>query len=438
MKLSSLSLPNKIALTVFLLICGGLGPLVLYSTVTLQSNLQKLVSNQQFAYVSFVANDLEQKVKLRTQSLQDVADHLPSDKIKDRDAVNQYLESRLAIYRMFSNGVVVIDRDGFGVADHPHIDNRDTADFREREFFKEVLATGKPAIGKPRLGRFTKKLGIGLAVPIRDRDGVIVGVMAGFMGLTDNSIFDQAKAKLGKTGEYVLVSVNDRTIIVDTDNSHTLKLVNAPGEDLNFDRFMSGFEGTAITKHFHIGEALTSANNILDGRWLLLGVLPIEEAFAPIVALEKQIYEVAAGILLAIVGLMWWLVQRLLKPLARATSRISKMDSDGEQQLVLPVESDDEVGKLVKTFNKLHQSLHLSRIELQNQAHTDFLTGLANRRHFLELAELEVTRSIRYGSPLAAFMLDIDLFKKVNDTYGHKVGDLEPISVVSRIADSDP
>jgi diguanylate cyclase (GGDEF)-like protein len=121
---------------------------------------------------------------------------------------------------------------------------------------------------------------------------------------------------------------------------------------------------------------------------------------------------------------MCWLVQRLLKPLARATSRISKMDSDGEQQLVLPVESDDEVGKLVKTFNKLHQSLHLSRLELQNQAHTDFLTGLANRRHFLELAELEVTRSIRYGSPLAAFMLDIDLFKKVNDTYGHKVGDL--------------
>lgn len=62
--------------------------------------------------------------------------------------------------------------------------------------------------------------------------------------------------------------------------------------------------------------------------------------------------------------------------------------------------------------------------ELERQAHLDYLTGLANRRHFMDLAERELSRTVRYGSPLSVLMLDLDHFKEVNDTYGHKIGDL--------------
>jgi diguanylate cyclase (GGDEF)-like protein/PAS domain S-box-containing protein len=62
--------------------------------------------------------------------------------------------------------------------------------------------------------------------------------------------------------------------------------------------------------------------------------------------------------------------------------------------------------------------------ELERRAYTDYLTGLANRRHFLEQAENELTRTVRYGRELSILMLDVDRFKQVNDTYGHKVGDL--------------
>ena len=64
------------------------------------------------------------------------------------------------------------------------------------------------------------------------------------------------------------------------------------------------------------------------------------------------------------------------------------------------------------------------QIVIEQQARIDHLTGLHNRRHFMEEGELELARAVRYKSPLALMMLDADHFKKINDTYGHKAGDL--------------
>lgn len=61
---------------------------------------------------------------------------------------------------------------------------------------------------------------------------------------------------------------------------------------------------------------------------------------------------------------------------------------------------------------------------LELLARTDSLTGLANRRYFMELAEHELVRAVRYGSSLSVLMIDIDHFKQFNDNYGHQTGDL--------------
>ncbi len=62
--------------------------------------------------------------------------------------------------------------------------------------------------------------------------------------------------------------------------------------------------------------------------------------------------------------------------------------------------------------------------KLEFQASKDYLTGLSNRRHFLERGEAELAHVQRYGHALSLFMLDIDHFKNINDTYGHKAGDI--------------
>lgn len=56
-------------------------------------------------------------------------------------------------------------------------------------------------------------------------------------------------------------------------------------------------------------------------------------------------------------------------------------------------------------------------------ARTDELTGAANSRRFLEVAELELIRARRYGRPFSVAYVDVDDFKEVNDRFGHAVGD---------------
>lgn len=67
--------------------------------------------------------------------------------------------------------------------------------------------------------------------------------------------------------------------------------------------------------------------------------------------------------------------------------------------------------------------LQLVLSEVQRMATIDSLTGVLNRRCLFDLAQREFERSQRYGSVFTLLMLDVDHFKPINDTYGHRVGD---------------
>ncbi len=69
---------------------------------------------------------------------------------------------------------------------------------------------------------------------------------------------------------------------------------------------------------------------------------------------------------------------------------------------------------------------------LEVLAHTDPLTGVCNRRRFLELADDELSRALRHGQPVALLMMDLDHFKAINDRFGHAGGD----SVLRAFVDS--
>jgi diguanylate cyclase (GGDEF)-like protein len=73
--------------------------------------------------------------------------------------------------------------------------------------------------------------------------------------------------------------------------------------------------------------------------------------------------------------------------------------------------------------------LEATTMELEEKALVDSLTGLFNHRYFASQIDLEIARAFRYKRKLTLVFMDIDYFKKINDTYGHQVGD----EVLSRI-----
>jgi diguanylate cyclase (GGDEF)-like protein/PAS domain S-box-containing protein len=77
----------------------------------------------------------------------------------------------------------------------------------------------------------------------------------------------------------------------------------------------------------------------------------------------------------------------------------------------------------VQTRVRLAEELREKNRMLERMATTDSLTGLANRRALMARMADEVARCRRYGAPLAVAMIDLDDFKRVNDSYGHAVGD---------------
>ncbi len=87
------------------------------------------------------------------------------------------------------------------------------------------------------------------------------------------------------------------------------------------------------------------------------------------------------------------------------------------------------------TMGRMRRHLEEQNAELQRLANTDYLTDLYNRRRFFHSADKEFTESMQNGRPFSVTLIDLDHFKRVNDTYGHLVGDHVLIHIAQLIRD---
>ncbi|HSQ41467.1 MAG TPA: diguanylate cyclase [Fibrobacteraceae bacterium] len=130
---------------------------------------------------------------------------------------------------------------------------------------------------------------------------------------------------------------------------------------------------------------------------------------------------------LAFAYLIFRMLIRPILSLYRATLRVSRGDYDEPVDLI----PGDELGALAEGFNHMMgqikntvEQLNSAKLIAEKASHSDALTGLFNRRYVFPCLEKLVADSVRQGTPLSVVLIDVDHFKKVNDSYGHQAGDL--------------
>ena len=106
--------------------------------------------------------------------------------------------------------------------------------------------------------------------------------------------------------------------------------------------------------------------------------------------------------------------------LREAAIRLGKGDLD----MTIDVNPNDELGDLAESFMEMSRNLQNSQEQIRQLAYHDFLTGLPNRVMFSDFLNRSLARAQRHGEMVALIFIDLDNFKRINDTLGHSFGDL--------------
>lgn len=140
------------------------------------------------------------------------------------------------------------------------------------------------------------------------------------------------------------------------------------------------------------------------------------------------------GLLAAVVLLSILAARRLARPLRELEQVAATVVASGSFDHRFQGGGFTEVSRLGATFNQMLESLGAAHVQLEQLAHHDVLTGLANRALFQSRLRAHLLDAKRAPGPLGILLLDVDNFKDINDTLGHPVGDELLKQIASRLS----
>jgi len=351
------SLSTKVTVFTLAIFLMGLWSHALYATWVLRDDMARLLGQQLYASVSYIARDVDQAIQERTRALR-LAVEVAAPVANDPQAMQVFIEQRRMLTSLFNAGVVGYAADGTAIAEVPRSAMRVGTNYMDVETVAIALTRGEANIGRPVLG---KKIGapvFGMTEPIRDAQGRVVGALAGVTNLgVSNFLSSVSDGSHGRGGSHLIVSTQHRMIVTASDPRRILEQLPPAGVNPTIDRYIDGEEGHSIFTNPLGVEVLVAVKRVPAAGWYVAITLPTEEAFAPIRAMQRRMLG-AALILTVMAGfLTWWMIRRQLSPMLAAARALARYPSTDGRPQPLPIARQDEIGDLIGGFNRLLAAL---------------------------------------------------------------------------------
>ena len=165
-------------------------------------------------------------------------------------------------------------------------------------------------------------------------------------------------------------------------------------------------------------------------RFVAVGLAkPLDDVLQDSRRLGDDMVRLVAGASLLALILSLVVAQISTRPMTLMTRAVRRFSRD-RGMVRLPVERRDEIGDLARAFHEMQieirahlDEVYASKAQLDHLARHDPLTGLPNRMMCFDRLEMAIAASRRSGRPIGVFFIDLDLFKEINDGYGHATGD---------------
>lgn len=167
-----------------------------------------------------------------------------------------------------------------------------------------------------------------------------------------------------------------------------------------------------------------------DARLVLGLAQPLQDVLEASNQLGNTVLKIVGALCVASLLTALWMGRALARPI-NAITRATRLMAGGLPASALPVDRNDEIGELARTFRDLRlqiseqiSELRDNQDELEHLAQHDPLTGLPNRRKFQERLDQALAQARRFPQTVSVLFIDIDRFKQINDRHGHEVGDV--------------
>ena len=151
------------------------------------------------------------------------------------------------------------------------------------------------------------------------------------------------------------------------------------------------------------------------------------------VDLGRSVTLITSIAILTLIAFLLGILKRLLINPIRKLSLAAREMGRGQVLVPIDVRSDDEIGDLANTFKQMGKNLAHYNEQVHYIAYHDSLTGLPNRLMFRDYLKRAIAEAKRSHQELALLFLDLDNFKRINDTLGHQSGDKLLQSFADRI-----